>query len=215
MAGLKNNMATKKQRRSNEIKSKKKKKGTRLLMLTLIALTIFSSLVFLFITLFDSLYPPVTGKGENGGAKREKWVVTLYFSDANERFLTPEKRRIPKGTGSVGEARELVKALIEGSKNKLVNTFPAGTELQNVRISKGGRAYVSFGKKLVMEHPRGSASEMATIYSLTNTLTANIPEIKEVTLLVDNKKLSSLGGHIDTRRPFKADQELLAPSVRQ
>lgn len=208
-------MATKKQRRSSEIKTKKKKKGTRLLILALITLTVFSSLIFLFITLFDSLYPPVTGKGERGVAKREKWVATLYFSDANERFLMPEKRRIPKERGSVDEAKELVKALLEGSKNKLVNTFPAGTELQSIRITKGGRAYVSFSKNLLREHPKGSASEMATIYSLTNTLSANIPEIKEVALLVDNKELPSIGGHIDTRRPFKADQELLAPGVRQ
>ena len=208
-------MATKKQRRSNEKKSKKKKKGTRLLILTLMTLTVFISMFFLFITLFDYLYPPVTGQGERGGGKREKLVATLYFSDANERFLMPEKRRIPKGTGSVGEAKELVKALLEGSKNKLVNTFPAKTELQNVRITAGGRAYVSFSKNLVREHPKGSASEMATIYSLTNTLTANIPEIKEVALLVDNKELPSIGGHIDTRRPFKADPELLAPGVRQ
>lgn len=215
MAGLKNNMATKKQRRSSEIKTKKKKKGTRLIILLLITLTVFSSLIFLFVTLFDSLYPPVTGKGERGMAQREKWVATLYFSDVNERFLKPEKRRIPKGSDSVGTAKELVKALLEGSKNKLVNTFPVGTEMQSVSIAAGGRAYVSFNKKLVSEHPKGSASEMATIYSLTNTLMANIPEIKEVTLRVDNKELPSIGGHIDTRRPFKADQELLAPGVRQ
>ncbi len=204
-------MATKKQRRSTEIKSKKKKKSTRLLILALITMTVFGSLVFLFVTLFDSLYPPVTGSG--GAAKRERWVATLFFSDANERFLVPEKRQIPKDLDSAGQVRELVKALLEGSKNKLVNTFPAKTELQNVKIA-GGRVYVSFSKNLVREHPGGSASEMATIYSLTNTLTANIPSLKEVVLLVDGKELPSLGGHIDTRHPFTANKELLVSSAR-
>jgi len=205
-------MATKKQKRTSDIKSKKKKKGTRLLITAAITLTIFGSLIFLFITLFDSLYPPVTGK--EGSTRREKWLVNLYFSDANERFLVPERRQIPKQKDSAGQARELVKALLEGSKTNLVNTFPARTELQSVKIEGGQRAYISFGKNLLKNHPKSSASEMATIYSLTNTLTANIPAIKEVALQVDGKELPSIGGHIDTRRSFSGNKDLLAPSAR-
>jgi len=206
-------MATKKQKRSTDIKNKKQKKGTRLLILALITLTVFGSLIFLFVTLFDSLYPPVTGKGERA-TKREKWPVTLYFSDANERFLSPEKRQIPKEKDLAGQARELVKALLDGSKTQLVNTFPAHTELQNVKIEAGRKVYVSFNKSFVRNHPKGSTSEMATIYSLTNTLTANLPDLKEVTLLVDGKELPSIGGHIDTRHPFTTNKDLLAPSAK-
>ena len=56
---------------------------------------------------------------------------------------------------------------------------------------------------------------MATIYSLTNTLTTNIPVIKEVVLQVDGKELESIGGHIDTRRPFVPNKDLLAPRARE
>lgn len=207
-------MVTKKQKRSSDLKTKKKKKGTRLLILSLIILTVFGSLIFLFVTLFDSLYPPVTGKGERALSKREKWLVTLYFSDANERFLEPEKRLIPKEKDISGQTRELVKALLEGSKSNLVNTFPAKTELQNVKIENGQKAYISFSKSLVKNHPKGSTSEMATIYSLTNTLTANIPALREVTLQVDGKELPSIGGHVDTRHAFTTNKDLLAPSAK-
>jgi hypothetical protein len=207
-------MATKKQRRTSDLKTKKKRKGTRLLILSLITMAVFGSLIFLFVTLFDSLYPPVTGN-KPGYAKREKWTVTLYFSDANERFLTPERRLIPKEKDVAGQVRELVKALLDGSKMKLVNTFPLKTEVQNVKIGDGGKAYVSFNKNLIRKHPGGSASEMATIYSLTNTLAANIPAIKEVILLVDGKELASIGGHIDTRRSFTPNKDLLAPSAKE
>ena len=207
-------MATKKQRRTSDLKTKKKRKGTRLLILSLMTMAVFGSLIFLFVTLFDSLYPPVTGN-KLGYAKREKWTVTLYFSDANERFLAPERRQIPKEKDVAGQARELVKALLDGSKIKLVNTFPPKTEVQNVKIADGGKAYVSFNKNLIRKHPGGSASEMATIYSLTNTLTANISAIKEVTLLVDGKELESIGGHIDTRHSFAPNKDLLAPSAKE
>ena len=208
-------MVTKKQRRTGEVKKKKKKKSTRLLILSLITLAIFGSLIFFFLTLFDSLYPPVTGKEEGSYAKKEKWVATLYFSDANERFLMPEKRQLMKDKDSAGQVRELVKALLDGPKTKLVHTFPQKTELQSVKIEGGQRAVVSFNKDLIRNHPGGSASEMATIYSLTNTLTANILAIKEVKLLVDGKELESIGGHIDTRRPFVPNKDILAPGAKE
>ena len=207
-------MATKKQKRFTDIKAKKQKKGTRLVILAVITLTVFGSLIFLFVTLFDSLYPPVTGKGDRASARREKLLVTLYFSDANERFLVPEKRQIPKEKDTAGQARELVKALLDGSKTQLVNTFPAHTELQSVKIEADRKASVSFNKSFVKNHPKGSTSEMATIYSLTNTLTANLPDVKEVTLLVDGKELASIGGHVDTRHPFTNNKDLLAPSAK-
>ena len=207
-------MATKKQKRSQDLKTKKKKKGGRLLILALMTIAVFGSLIFLFLTLFDSIYPPVTGQITY--AKREKWLVTLYFSDTNERFLVPEKRQIPKDRDVAGQVRELAKALLEGSKTKLINTFPEKTDVQTVRIEDGGRRVnISFSKNLIRNHPRGSASEIATVYSLTNTLTANIPTIKEVKLLVDGKELESIGGHIDTRRPFTQNKELLAPSAKE
>lgn len=205
-------MATKKQKRSNEKRTRKKKKGTRLLILACITLTVFGSLIFLFVTLFDSLYPPVTGK--EGSAGREKLPVTLYFSDANERYLVPETRRIPKGGNSTEQAKELVKALLAGSKTNLVNTFPVTAELQSVKIDKSGLASVSFSKELVKAHPGGSASEMATIFSLTNTLAANLSDIKEVALLVDGRKISSINGHIDTRGSFTPNKDMLVPDVR-
>lgn len=208
-------MATKKQTRTAEVKRKRKKKSTRLLILSLIIFAAFGFLIFLFVTLFDSLYPPVTGKGVGAYAKKEKWIVTLYFSDANERFLMPEKRLLMKDKDTAGQARELVKALLDGPKTKLLPTFPQKTELQSVKVEGGQRAVVSFNKNLIRNHPGGSASEMATIYSLTNTLTANIIAIKEVKLQVDGKELDSIGGHIDTRWPFVPNKDILVPGVKE
>lgn len=207
-------MATKKQRRTGDIKRKKKKKGTRLIILSIITLAVFGSLIFFFLTLFNSLYPPVTGKGEGAYSKKGKRIVTLYFSDANERFLMPEKRQILKEKDNAEQAREIVNALLEGPKTKLSATFPQDTKLQSIKIESGQKAIVSFNKNLIRNHPGGSASEMTTIYSLTNTLAANIPAIKEVKMLVDGKELKSIGGHIDTRRPFIPNKDMLAPGAK-
>jgi len=74
---------------------------------------------------------------------------------------------------------------------------------------KNGIAYIDFGKNLIDLHPGGSASEMMTIYSLTNTITTNVPSVKKVKLLVDGKDLETIKGHIDTINPFELNRELI------
>lgn len=203
-------MGSKKQTRSVDIKNKKKKKGARILILSLIISCVLGFLVFFFLTLFDSVYPPVTGKGGKEKS-RERQQVTLYFSDTNERFLFPEKRYIPQDKTREGQATELIKALVDGSKTGLVNTFPSKTDIISVKIESDQTARINFGKNFAANHPGGSASEMATIYSLTNTLITNIPEIKKVKILIEGKEQESLKGHIDIRNPFSFNKELIAP----
>lgn len=203
-------MGTKRQRRTDEVKHKKNKKKQRLLLLSAIIVVSVVCLALFFITLFDYIYPPASGK-YTAAKKKEKQEVTLFFSDANERFLIPEKRYIPKEKDPEGQAEEMVKALLAGSKTGLIDTFPEKTELQSVKAEGGDTLLVNFRESLVMNHPGGSAAEMATIYSLTNTLTVNIPAIKKVKILIEGKERESLKGHVGLKNPFTINQELIAP----
>ena len=204
-------MATKKQRRTDEVKHKKTKKSRRLLLLSVIVLVSVVFLAIFFITLFDYIYPPAAGK-HTAAKKRDKQEVTLFFSDANERFLVPEKRFIPKEKEPEAQAREMIQALIAGSKTGLVNTFPEKAELQDVKREGEDILSVNFRESLVANHPGGSAAEMATVYSLTNTLTTNLPAIKRIRILIGGKERESLKGHIGLHNPFMMNRELIAPA---
>jgi len=107
--------------------------------------------------------------------------------------------------------KEIVKALLEGSKAGLVNTFPVGVSVKDVKIVDAEIAFVSFSKNLTKLHQGGSTAEMATIYSLTNSITQNVPGIKKVKILVEGKELSSIKGHISTQKAFNPDLELIIP----
>ena len=207
-------MATKKQRRTDEVKHKKTKKNRRFLLLSVIIGVSVVFLVLFFITLFDYIYPPASGK-YTAAKKKDKQEVTLFFSDANERFLIPEKRFIPKENGPEEQAQEMVKALLAGSKTGLVNTFPENAELQSVKMEGGDTLLVNFSESLVANHPGGSTAEMATVYSLTNTLTVNMPAIKKVKILIGGKERESLKGHIGLKNPFTINRELIAPPAPQ
>ena len=205
-------MATKKQRRTDEVKHKKTKKSRRVLLLSVIVGVSVIFLAIFFITLFDYIYPPAAGKN-TAAKRRDKQEVTLFFSDANERFLVPEKRFIPKENEPEAQAREMVKALIAGSKTGLINTFPEKAELQGVNREGDDALSVNFRESLVANHPGGSAAEMATVYSLTNTLTTNLPAIKRIRILIGGKERESLKGHIGLRNPFMMNRELIAPAA--
>jgi hypothetical protein len=205
-------MATKKQRRTDEVKQKKTRKKRRFLLLSVIVVVSVVFLAIFFITLFDYIYPPATGK-YTAAKKRDKQEVTLFFSDANERFLVPEKRFIPKEKDPEAQAQEVVRALLAGSKTGLVNTFPEKAELQSVRMEGGDTLLVNFREGIVASHPGGSTAEMATVYSLTNTLTANVPVIKKVKILIGGRERESLKGHIGLQHPFAMNRELIAPAA--
>ena len=201
-------MTTQRQLRSENIREKKVKKSTRIIYLSVILGGIFVLLLIFFITLFSALYPT---SDMDAMKKKEKQIAQIYFSDDQERFLRPEKRYIFKESDVASQTKEIVKALLEGSKTGLVNTFPHGVTVIDVKIVDNETAAVNFSKSLTKLYQGGSSSEMATIYSLTDSITQNIPSIKKVKILVEGKELSSIKGHISTRKAFSPDLELIIP----
>ena len=198
-------MASKRQRRTDEFKTRKKKKTFRLFFILGAVLIGGGFLAFMFWALSDTIFPP---DAEEAAAKRERKEVVLYFSDANERFLVAEKRLIPKGKSTAAQAEEIVKALIEGPKLGQIRTIPAGAKLQGVRITDG-TATLNFDNPFIEQHPGGTASEVATVYSLANTLTQNLTEIKKVRFQVGGKDVTTIKGHVDLREPIFPNKDLV------
>lgn len=200
-------MGSKKKTKSKQIKAKQKKKNTRMFYLSLIILVGVGFLLFFFLSLFDYIYPPAGGT-RGAVVTEEKEKTILYFSDLNERFLIPEERYIALGHSVDDTVRALVEALIDGPHTDLMETFPEETTLRGVSV-KNEIASIDFNRNLVDLHPGGSASEMMTIYSLANTVTANVPSVKGVRILIEGAAVETIKGHIDTTAPFTVNRELI------
>lgn len=201
-------MATKKEKKAQQIRAKKLKQRKRIGIIGVVAAVCVGFLIFFFITLFDSLFPPTTDR-EMRTVTLEKAEQTLFFADANERFLVPESRYLPNHGESSAQAQELVRALIEGSTRGNMRTIPAEAELINVTMEGDATAVVNFKKNLIDLHPGGSASEIMTIYSIANTIITNIPSVREVSFQIDGRTPRTLKGHIDTELPFTLNEELI------
>jgi germination protein M len=129
--------------------------------------------------------------------------VKLYFSTPGSEILETEERSIPYHETLHAQTKEVLAALIAGPKGELVPSIPEGVRILDVLVSKDGIAYVDLSGEIVSNHQGGTTGEMATVYSIVNTLTINLPQIHGVQILVDDRPVETLKGHMDLSRPLR------------
>jgi hypothetical protein len=125
----------------------------------------------------------------------------FYVADDGAR-LTSVERDVAYGDGVDAQAREIITAQIAQVAEPLVSAIPRGTTLRAVFITKSGDAYVDLSREARTAHPGGTVNELLTVYTIVNALTANLPAVTAVQLLVDCKEVDTLSGHVDLRRPL-------------
>ncbi len=205
-------MVTKKLRRFEDIKEKKNKKSTRMIYFSIVMAGILALIIIFFVFLFNAIFPPVDMEAMK---RKERKLAIIWFSDPQEHFLVAEKRIVFKENDSAQQAKEIVKALLDGSKTGKVNTFPSGVTVWDVKVDDKGTAYVNFSQNLLKLHPGGSTAEMATIYSLTNSITESVSSIRKVKILVEGREIPSIKGHISTKKEFSRNPDITVPDKEE
>lgn len=144
--------------------------------------------------------------GEAGETK----TIVLFFPAEEDSLLHREEREIWSSPSVVEEARQVVEELLQGSKNGYLSPFPPETSLREIFLTQEGIAYVDFSREIQENHLHGSSAEMATIFSIVNSLTYNFKPIKKVFILVEGGEKETLGGHISLAQPFLPKYDLVA-----
>lgn len=153
--------------------------------------------------------PAVAEKRFDTAEKHVRSQVFLYFCDRDGDFLMSEERSVTHSDDPVGLGRQIVKAIIEGPREGLVRTVPAEARLNAFFVAEGGVAYADFNEALREYHPGGVQTETMSIYSIVNSLVLNVPEIKQVKILIGGREAATLAGHIDVRLPYRADMKIV------
>jgi len=136
-------------------------------------------------------------------------TVSLYFGATSGRGLAREQRQIRVVGKSTSEVLQLVlQELIQGPASVLVRTVPPETTVNSVFLLDTGMLVIDFGKEIQAYHPGSCLSELMTVYSIVNTLTANFNEISSVRFLVEGSEIDTLTehGHVDLAEPVLPDQ---------
>jgi spore germination protein GerM len=141
--------------------------------------------------------------------RTENWKSSLYFGGESSDYLINEYRPVSSVRNPEKMSLVLINELIKGPDAKGVRTIPEQARLLAVDFSKDGLLVVDFSKEFTEQHPGGSSSEIMTVYSIVNTLTTNIKDVKMVKIIQQGRTLDTIAGHIDCNKTFYPDLELV------
>jgi len=156
----------------------------------------------------DANVPKPAEPGAGGPAALK--TVTLFFLDDDDDLLHKETREIAAGLTEADEAERALAELVGGSTKGFVSPLPPQTKVRQVFIGPDGLATVDFSRDIADEFAYGSASELAAVYAVVDTLTFNFKTVKRVAILVEGAARETLGGHVDLTRAYLPDYTLVA-----
>jgi hypothetical protein len=134
-------------------------------------------------------------------------AVKIFFpSVVGEPLLLAEDHTIFQSAEIENRARQVLQKLQEGPKtDTMFPSLPKDTKIQDLFVSMEGIAYIDFPNTISTNHPGGVLNEMATIYSIVNSLTYNLPEVKQVKILIGGTEKETLAGHTLLLLPLSVD----------
>jgi hypothetical protein len=137
--------------------------------------------------------------------------VKLFFETEDQTGLLSEDRSVPFTGDLPRQVRIVLEELIRGSETGLVRPVDPATRVLEVFVSAGGVAYLDLSGEAAAGLKGGSRAELLSVYALVNSVTANFPSIKRVQILLDDRPVPTLAGHVDLSRPLAPDMTFLAP----
>jgi hypothetical protein len=124
--------------------------------------------------------------------------VTLYVADDTAGVLRKEETSVALPRDPALRGREVLHALLgEYVKRPSPHELPPGADVKDVFLVNGDTAVVDTTPVFADGHRSGVLVETLTVASLVKTLTANVPGISRVKILVDGKERETLAGHAD------------------
>ena len=136
-------------------------------------------------------------------------TATLFYAAADGQGLLPVRREVVLAEGVVAQGREILVAQLAPPPDGQRSAIPPGTQLRAFYVTDKGDAFVDLSREVATAHPGGSLNELLTVYAIVNAVTANLPAVQRVQLLIDGKEVDTIAGHVDVRRPLVRDATLV------
>jgi hypothetical protein len=138
--------------------------------------------------------PPAAGNTER---------VTLFVAYDDIGVLHAQSAQIPLPSVRQQRAEELLRALITLYLEKSSpHPLPPGSDIRSVYLVDPGLAVIDINAAFADGHRSGVLVEELTVASLIQTLSANIPGVLKVKILVEGKQRDTLAGHADLSNFF-------------
>ena len=136
-------------------------------------------------------------------------AATLFYASPEGDALVPIRRDVPLADGLVAQGRQIVAAQLQTAPTPHLSAIPAGTALRAFYVTERGDAFVDLSREVSTAHPGGSFNELLTVQTIVNAVTANLPAVQRVQIMVDGREVDTIAGHVDVRRPLNRDASLV------
>ena len=143
--------------------------------------------------------------------------VKIFFpTGSGNTLLNAEDQKIFKSADFGNRAKQILQKLQEGPHTgKMFPSLPKDTKVQDLFISEDGIAFIDFSNTLATNHPGGVLTELGTIYSIVDSLAYNLPEIKQVKILIGGIEKETLAGHCLLLLPLDMDLSITNVTPRE
>jgi len=132
--------------------------------------------------------------------------VYLYFGVPGSDDVAAEYRDVVVKDREADRVRAIYRELLSGSIGSYESPFPDGVELLNAYYTSRGALYLDWNQAMVKEFQGGSGRERQLLASIVLTAADNLPDVKEVVLLVEGSPVETIGGHFDVMTPLGVDE---------
>lgn len=151
---------------------------------------------------------PVTATPPPPTAETPHIAATLFYATVEGDALQPVQREVPLAEGLVAQGRQILTAQFAPPPAPYLSAIPMGTTLRAFYVTEKGDAFVDVSG-ISAAHPGGSLTELLTVQAIVNAVTANLPAVQRVQILVDGKEVDTIAGHVDIRQPLVRDVSLV------
>lgn len=136
--------------------------------------------------------------------------ATLFYIAEDGQSLVGVRREVPLAEGRIEQGRQILMLALTPAPAGYISPLPRGTSLRSFYVTDRGDAFIDLSRQASSGHPGGSFAEALSVSALVNDVTANLPAVQRVQILIEGQQADTLAGHVDLRRPLLRDSSLVA-----
>ncbi len=126
----------------------------------------------------------------------------FWASGADDGTLSAVTVDLPLSSDPVLRAKQVLNTLLAGPVDTELRTVPPDAALLALYLLPDGTAIADFSEALGTSIPSGIESEQMAVDSITNTLAANVPQVRRLKILIHGQEVETLAGHLDLSQAF-------------
>ena len=133
--------------------------------------------------------------------QEDTFTVRLYYP-VNNRIETTEKT-VPRRTRTSSIAEAVIDEYFRLPLGTTGSVIPANVKLLGLYRDAQQILYIDLSDEVRRNFHADAIAEYLLLRGLYQTVTANVPDIADIKVLVEGKEIDTLGGHMSLRYPLR------------